>query len=257
MKIWIQSGSNFEKDARVSSYLKSLQQYARKIARPDTVVNINGIDAVLDRPDLYRLAGHIQSSSLIRNAWRAQQEGYDAFVQTCTLDPAAYEIREVLDIPAVFVLECSAHLACLLAPRFSFLTHNESLLLRITEKVREYGLGERMTPGACLNLSHKDFNLFGEKPAPYLDLLVQGGRKVIAQGANIILVSGNMISLFLAERGVREIDGVPVLDMFATALKFGEFMADLRKLAIVRSRKGLYAAPSKGELKAYLKYLGV
>ena len=255
MKMWIQSGSNFDKDARVIKYKNSLKEYAEKVARPDTAVSINGIDMVLDRPDLYHIAGHIQSSSLIRNARRAQEEGYDAYIQTCTLDPAAYEIREVLDIPTVFILECSIHLACLLAPKFSFLTHNEALLLRITEKVNEYRLSKRMTTGVFLNLSHKDFNRMYENPKPYLDTFIAGGRRVIEQGANIIMVSGTMMSLFLMEQGVREIDGVPILDMFATALKFGEFMADLRKVGIVRSKKGLYTAPSKEELGAYLKYL--
>ncbi|MFC1981471.1 aspartate/glutamate racemase family protein [Chloroflexota bacterium] len=256
MRIWLQSATALGKDPRVNSYEESIKTHALKVARHDTVVSIHGVDEVLGRPDLYHLAGHIESSWLIKKALQAEHDGYDAYVQVCTLDPATHAIREALHIPTVFVLESSVLLACSLAPTFSFLAHNESLLLRITEKVKEYGLASRMTPGGCLNLNHKDFNVMYQNPKPYLDALIEKGTEVVEKGAGIILVSGGMTNLFLLDHGIREIKGAPVLDQFGVAIKMGELMVDLTHIGVERSKQGLYLAPSKEELPAYLRYLG-
>ncbi len=257
MKIWLQSATALGKDPRVSSYEESIKKHAQKVARKSTTVSIHGVDEVLGRSDLYHLAGHIESSWLIQKAWQAEQEGYDAYVQVCTLDPAAHAIREVLQIPTVFVLASSVLLACSLAPTFSFLTHNESLLLRITDRVREYGFATRMTPGGCLNLSHKDFNDMYQNPKPYIDAFIEKGTEVVEKGAGIILVSGGMSNLFLLDNGINEIKGVPVLDQFGVAIKMGELMVDLKNIGVDRSKKGLYLAPSKEELPTYLRHLGI
>ncbi len=257
MRIWLQSAAALGKDPRVSSYVESIKKHVQKVARSSTTVSINGIDEVLGRSDLYHLAGHIESSWLIKKAWQAEQEGYDAYVQVCTLDPAAYAIREVLQIPTVFVLESSALLACSLAPTFSFLTHNEALLLRITDRVKEYGLASRMTPGGCLNLSHKDFNDMYKNPKPYVDAIIEKGTEVVERGAGIILVSGGMTNLFMLDQGIHEIAGVPILDQFGVAIKMAELMVDLKSIGVNRSRKGLYLSPPKEELPSYLRHLGI
>lgn len=257
MRIWVQSATAIGKDAQVDRYARSLKRNAQEAAKADTIVDVYGLGVAPPRPDKYHLAEHIQVSSLITNAKRAQEEGYDVFVVVCTLDPGFHELIEMLDIPVVFILESSVQLACLLAPRFSFLTHNKSLLLRIVEKVKQYGLQERMTPGAYVDLSHKDFNIMYENPTPYLEALIEKGKKVVEQGANIILVSGNPTNLFLLEHGVRDIDGIPILDACGAAIKFGEIMVDLKKMGIVRSKTGLYSKPSKEELSTLLTFFGI
>ena len=254
MRIWVQSAIAIGKDAQAGSYEKSLKRRTQEVARPDTIVDVHGIDVAPPGPDRYHLTEHIAISWIVKNARRAEKAGYDSFVVVCTLDPGFYELREMLDIPLVYILESSVQLACLLAPKFSFLTHNELLLLRVTEKVKQYGLGERMTPGACLDISVKDINTMYENPRPYLDALIEKGRKVIEQGANIILVSGNPVNLFLLDQGVREIDGVPILDVCGATVKFGEFMVDLKNIGIVRTKKGLYTTPSKEELATLLTF---
>ncbi len=252
MKIWIQSATAIGRDAQMDSYGQSLKRRAQEVVRADTIVDVYGVDVAPPRPDKYLLAKHIQVSGLIRNAMRAQEEGYDAFVMMCTLDPGYHELIETLNIPIVFILESSVQLACTLASKFAFLTHNKFLLVRILEKVKQYGLSERMTPGAYLDLSHKDFNAMYENPKPYLDALVEKGRRVVEQGAEIILVSGNPTNLFLFDHGVREIDGVPILDACGAVLKFGEFMVDLKNMGIIRSQNGLFIRPSKEELSTLL-----
>jgi len=257
MKIWVQSATAIGKDAEVASYDQSLRRHVREVVRSDTIVEVHGVDQAPPRPDKYLLSKLVQVSRIVMNARQAEKEGFDVFVVVCTLDPGFYEVRELLDIPVVFSLETSVLLACMLAPKFSFLTHNESLMLRIREKVKQYGLEERMTPGVYLDLSHKDFNNMYKNPKPYLDAFISNGRKVIEQGANIILVSGNPSHLFLLDHGVREIDGVPILDGCGASVKFGELMVDLKNIGIVRSKRGLYTAPSKEELSTLLKFLGM
>ena len=59
------------------------------------------------------------------------------------------------------------------------------------------------------------------------------------QHAAKILVPGfAALSVFLAEQGVREIDGVPVLDSQAAVIKVAEMAVDFRRLGMPKPRKG-------------------
>lgn len=255
MKIWIQSANAIGKDPEVRTYEQSLKRHVQEVISPGTVIDIHGVDVTPPKLDRYYLSQHIVVSDLVKKAGQAQEEGYDAFVVTGTCDPGLREIREMLDIPAVFILETSIHLACMFASKFGFLTHSEALLLRAMERVKEYGLRERMTPGRSLNLTHKDFSTMWANPQPYVDAFIDEGRKVVEQGANILLVSGNQSNLFLFYHGVREIDGVPIMDICGTVVKFAEFMVTLNKMGMGGGRKGIDTAPSKEEIVTLLSFL--
>ena len=252
MRIWVQSANAISKDAEVSTYEQSLKRHVQEVASPGTIVDVFGVDVTPPRLDSYHLSQYIVVSDLVRNAIRAQNDGYDAFVITGTCDPGYDEIREVLEIPAVFILETSIHLACLFSSNFGFLAHSKSLLLRVTDRTKKYGLGERMTPGRCLNLTHKDFSKMWENPKPYVDAFIEEGKKVIQQGANILIISGNQSSLFLLYQGVREIDGVPILDACGTVVKFAEFLVTSREMGVIKSKKRTDIAPSSEELAILL-----
>ena len=48
---------------------------------------------------------YLNEAQVIDNAIRAEREGYDAFCVGCTLDPGIAQIKEILDIPVVFLSE--------------------------------------------------------------------------------------------------------------------------------------------------------
>jgi allantoin racemase len=191
---------------------------------------------------------------MIKSVLHAEPEGYDAIAVINTFDHGYYEMREIVDLPVVFITESSLYLACQLAPTFAFVTHNQAMLLHVTELAKRYGAAERMVTGGCLNLTYDDFPKMYNDPAPYLAKFSETARQVIARGATILLVAGNPVNMFLIDQGMRHIDEVPILDCCSAVVKTAELMVDLHRLGIRRSRKGLYTAPLPEE-KAQLRKL--
>ena len=82
-----------------------------------------------DTPELRALAPdwatrvddlHLVTHETIKAALRAQAEGYDAFITNC-LDLGYSEIRELVDIPVVYMTQATVAWYGQLAPNFAFL----------------------------------------------------------------------------------------------------------------------------------------
>lgn len=250
MKIWMQSGSGLATDATTPygrRYEQSLTRHLQAVARPDTQLKAFGIDATPFGKDRYHAAYHRVVSLMIKSALRAEPQGYDAIAVVNTFDHGYYELREIVDLPVVFITESALYLACQLAPTFAFVTHNQAILLHVTELAKRYGVAGRLVSGSHLDLTYDDFPRMYNDPAPYLATFEAVARQVIARGATLILVAGNPVNMFLLDQGVRDIDGTPILDCCTAVVKTAELMVDLHRLGIRRSQKGLFTAPSAAE----------
>jgi Asp/Glu/hydantoin racemase len=257
MKIWLQSGTPLSADTGSASgrlYEQSLARHLDSVARPGTELRTVGTDGTAFGADRYHASLHVVAGLVIRSALRAEAQGFDAVAVINTFDHGYYELRELLGIPVVFITESSVYLACQLAPTFSFVTHNAAMLLHIGALATRYGVAGRMAPGASLGLTYEDFPQLYEKPGLYIDRFAAAARETIARGAACLMVAGNPLNMFLIDQGVREVDGVPILDCCTAAIKTAEMLADLHKLGIRRSAKGLFAAP-EGEAREKVRKL--
>ena len=63
MKIWVQSGSGLTKDAKTagygSQYEQSLNKHFQKVARPDTTVDVFGVEGTPPGKDRYHSSTHL------------------------------------------------------------------------------------------------------------------------------------------------------------------------------------------------------
>lgn len=232
-RIWAQSCSA-EGDPVWSVYQESVRRHARRIARPGTEVEFHGVATTFPGIDHLGSAEHLATFQVVRNAIQAEEQGHAAFVMISTIDAGRREVRELTDLPAVFITECAVHLACQLAGKFGFLTHNPMILDRMQRLAGDYGLGARIVEGACLDLTYRDFRSMYEDPEPVVAAFEREARKAIARGAGILLPAGNPVNMFLVDHGVREIEGIPVLDSFGAAISAAEMLADLHRLGITR-----------------------
>lgn len=256
MKIWCQSCAAVGREPLWAGYDKALAKHVKEVASPGTVVDLHGVTATAPGIDRYHFAEHIETMEVVKNAMQAEKEGYDAFVMVSTIDAGYYEVREVVSMPATFITEAALHQACQLAPRFAFFTHHSGLLLRVEEMARRYGLAGRMVPGGSLGVSYTQFHDMYRNPAKYIDMVKETGRKLAAQGADILVPAGNPFNMYLVEQGVTEIDGAPILDVCAVAIMTAEVMVRLRQRGINRSRRGVFFAPSPQELEVARQLYG-
>lgn len=251
MKIWLQSGSALAADSSTPYgrfYEESLARHLESVARPSTQLETFGIDGTPYGKDRYHTAFHRSVTLMLQSVMRAEPEGFDAVAVINTFDHGYYEMREVLRIPVVFITESALYLACQLAPRVGFVTHNEAMLLHATALAQRYGFGGRLAEGGFLGLTYEDFPKMYKDPAPYLAAFEDMARQVAARGADMLLVAGNPLNMFLVEQGLREVGGVPILDCCAAVVKTAEMMVDLDRLGIRRSGRGLFTSPPDEDL---------
>ena len=253
MKIWVQSCAPLG-DATRSDYQQALKRQAQGIIRPDTVVEFHGMSAQIPGMPTSHTGEQACGWQSVRNAIQAEQEGYDAFVMASMFDSGYYGIREMVDIPVVFITEASLHIALMLAHKFAFLSINPMIVLRFAEQVKRYGLAERLVHGGYINMSYaNDFPKMFKDPAPYIDIITKAVEEIVARGADIILPGPVPISAFLVEQGIREINGARILDVSGCALKMAEMMVDLHANGLTRSKHGLFTAPPKELMPALRK----
>lgn len=259
MKIWYQA---YNVSARVDPawryFEEACKRYVPKTARPDTEIHFSAVERRAPKMTLSKYIQYMHVGQVIESAIRAEREGFDAFVLGGMRDLGYAELREAVDIPVVFMGETSYLLACLLAPKFSLLHTDEVPLQDATALIKKYGLEDRCLPGVHIGYSHTDLIAACESaPERLIEEVKVAGRTAIKHGCGILVTGFAALSVFLAEQGVREIDGVPILDSQAAVIKAAEMMVDFRRLGIPKPRKGPLSDVTKEDIQIARKRYGL
>ena len=227
--IWIQSCSA-ESDAGIwGTYQASVRRHAREVVRKGLEVEFHGISRTYPGIDYVDSAIQLATLEVVRNAIRAEQAGYAAFAFISTNDAGNREVRELTAIPSAFIAEVASRHAAGLGGRFAFLTHNPGSLRKMEElAAARFGLGAQLVAGASADFTYNDFAGMYADPAPVLDRLRQEARGAIARGARVLVPAGGPLNMFLVDQGLREIDGVPLVDIHGVTFKEAERLADLK-----------------------------
>lgn len=224
------------------------------MARPDTKVDIYGVEKMSPKMTESDYIQFMHLSQVIENALLSERKGYDAFCLGGTLDLGGSILREVLDIPVAFIFESSLYQACLLGTRFAIIGLNEAMLQKQMGLVRGYGLESRMAPSEHLKWTMTDFLEFMEKdPQRVVDSFTETAKRAIEQGAGALIPGFGPLGVFLAERGLHEIEEFPIVDIIASVIKTAEVLVDLAKMGSKRNRKGFGSSATKEELMAARK----
>ena len=246
MRIWYQSSTSMGSDPKWVPYQESLKRHVQKVARPDTSVEVHGVKVSHPLMERSGYAKYLNQGQIIDNAITAEREGYDVFCVGCTLDPGYYEVREVVSIPVAFLAESCFHLASILADKFSLLAHGERTYIALRQKMRHYGVEERFIPSRVFSISMPDLiNGFGN-PKPVIDVVEEAGREAAGNGVGMFVPACNILNMVLVDAGLREIDGVPILDTAGALVKVAELMFDLKEIGVSRSKTGPFT-PLQGE----------
>ena len=238
MRIWCQRAGGISSDPMWKDFDLGLRKHARTVGRPDTVVDQYSQESSIVGIDQYRASLNVAIVQSIKTAIRAEREGYDAFLMVSTADAGFYEIREVVDIPVVFMLENTLHFASMFSPTFAFIAHGDRILTLLTQKAKEYGLAENLTPSGHLGLTYKDWENLYAHPEQYMDAVTKKAKEIAANGARLLIPVALPFSIWCVQQGIREIAGVPLLDGYGCAVKMTELMVDLKKLGITRNKYG-------------------
>ncbi|TCT05005.1 aspartate/glutamate racemase family protein [Aquabacter spiritensis] len=174
--------------------------------------------------------------------------GYDAVVMANSLDTGIVELREILDIPVVSLLETACFWACTLGMRFALVVPHPKMAPRYRRCVEGYGLAARLAGIEAIaedDLSDLDA-AFADRARgdAQTAACLAACRRGIEAGADVVIPAGPH-AMLLAQRGLFALGPVPLLDGYGLAAKIAETAVGIhRRTGVCVSRSGLYRGPS-------------
>ncbi len=250
MKIWYQSTLNFDLHP---NYGAALRRHFDKVASPGTEVLVKGrsraagshlpVHDVIGSPVMYH---SIVGTAFIEAVMQAEAEGCDAFVAASFSEPILNELRSLASIPVISMTEATYTAGCAVAQKIGFVTLNKAVVPFINKSISLHKWGPRISgvhlvPG---NISEPDLEHKFDQPQEFLDFLIEGIREAIAAGAEVIIPAAGVLGVMAAENGLREVDGVPIVDPIATPVLYAELAIRLREQTGLMTSRAAYRQPS-------------
>ncbi len=233
----------------------SIAETAERAARPGTE-----IEAVSPPWGPASIEGHAEEelaavATLQLVAERASE--FDGVAIACYGDPGLYAARELSPVPVVGIAEASMLAACTVAHTFSIVTVLDRTAPLISDVVRRYGLESRCASVCTTGLAVLDIER--DPAAAERAIIAESSLALEEDGAEAICLG--CAGMGPLDRAVAAaLDGVPVLDGVATAVKALEGLVDL---GLGTSRRAAFQAPAPKELigdepllESFRPYLG-
>jgi allantoin racemase len=208
----------------------------------------------------YRFLEYHDTKEVIFNAMRAEREGYDAFLIGNISDAGLREAREAVNIPVLGMCETSLHIACMMGANFALVAISPKWTPRLIENVQRYGLERRLVGVEPMSTSPLDLKRCFVEPA-HLKYIVEqfnerAGR-LLEKGAEVVIPAGGDVIVLLADAGIFEVGGAPILNGIVELVKMGELAVKLkRKTGRFTSKRGGYSAPSGEFLERIRQFYG-
>lgn len=248
MKIWYQSASAYGYEPVWDDYGRTVLAQCRAVLRPDTEIQLHGIQVMVRDVENWRGLGYFQNVQTLNNMRLAEEQGYDAFVIGCTLDVGLYEGRSLLDMPVIGISEAAYHLAMTMGRQFAVVTSSSAFCEVYGEQVVRYGVDRRYLPGPYIvEASEEEIATSLGQPGPLLDKFIATAQRAVRDGASVIVPGPAFLSTLAHRAGITSIEGAPVLDTIAVAAKTAEMQIDLWRAGLRPSRRiGVFQRPQGG-----------
>ena len=251
VRIWYQS---FVHPKEQAPYIERLQAFLDRAARPGTKFEVHG----LDPPDrhFHPLTEFRCAAQTIRNALEAERAGYDAFVIGHFQEPGLLQIRGAVDIPVVGLGEASMLAAMSMGGRLGLVTIDAAFIDWHERQVIAHGFTQRVAGIRAIKMDLPGFMRAFTDDAIYAQVradFIEQVRPLIAAGAEVIIPAGGLPMLLFSREAPFVVEGVPVLNGIAVAVKAAEMALELRDLTgSIVSRRGTYAKASAACVEEYL-----
>lgn len=251
IQIWYQSSVAIGKNPAFKPYEEAIARNVAQVVRPDTTVDIHGVDRMSAHYERSEYARYLNGISIARAAMRAEALGYDAIAVGCYTDPCVDEVRDSVRIPSLYMMQTSMHAACMFGRRFAFVSYSAANLRKMRLLAERYGLVDRLAGAGRFEAELARSDEWFSAPATILARFTEEAERCVAAGADVIIPTCGVLTQVLRENGVREVAGAMVLDGCSMLLKLTEAMVELRRAVGLRSGRGISAGVLKEIEDAY------
>lgn len=247
IRIWNQS---FTHPQETGVYHRKLTAYLQGVAREGCTVDVKGMDPPSRKSRITELRCGVE---VVRNAVRAEKEGYDAFIVGHFQDAALWEARAAVDIPVIGLGESSMLHACLLGRKIGLITIDPLFIPIHEEQIERYGLQHRVKEVVAVKSGSADYEKAFADPEfaktvrqKYVDKILP----LAGRGVEVIIPAGGLPLMLLAEDKALDTGGAIILNGLAVAVKAAEMAVDLRRtVGMETSRASTFIKPSEAALK--------
>lgn len=253
VKIWYQS---FVDPSQQAAYFRDLGQALQGTADPGVQFDLHGIDP----PDLelHRLTEFRCSRQVVRNAFAAQQQGYDAVAIGHFQDGGLYEARAAVEIPVLSLGEASMLYACMRGRKIALVTINPVFIPILEEVVERYGLQGRVVAVKAITTDPALLVRAFTDPATY-DRVVQQFREqaqpLVDAGVEVIIPAGGLPALLFSRLRNFSVGQAVVLNCITVLTTRTQTAVKLRRLnGTQASRASTFALPSAKALREFLDH---
>jgi allantoin racemase len=192
---------------------------------PEILPGANVIADHVERQVAPALDHQLRAPGVIRKIIWAEQQGYDAVVQSNTFDPAVDAARQAVRIPVIGVFRASLHLAATLTEAIGVTVPLETHVSYAWQIVHRYHVQHLV----------KDIRAIGiyENAASRLDEIVARNVEVmrsIVDGTRagcLIPLGGALVPQLIEPQVIEKAVGVPVLNTNAIGIRFAELYVQL------------------------------
>lgn len=243
MKLWNQ---NFAALERLPAFAAAMKEHYARVGEPATRVDLYGLDPAAYRTDYpgsdirYQYLQRLHSLQFVRNARRAEREGYDGFMLTNLPEPMLDEIRSVVDIPVVGYCEAALHVGGMLGRRIAILAMISQLVPLYEQHVVRHGYSNKVWGVTPLGMTFEQIVAGFESPAPVVEHFTTLVRSLAKQGVDVVIPGEAPVAAVLAHAGLWRVDDVPLVDALGATLKTAEMMVTLRQRSAMRVARAGY-----------------
>lgn len=216
------------------SYTEIITRNFDKVKRPDTEI-VHKYVAHLRRASdtVFALPILLNKVDVIQRIVEAEAEGADGVMVACSGDPGVIEGRTLVDFPVVGPMEAALHIAATYGKKIGIVTVADPSWAEYCGTIADNcGLTGRIAGVQPISIpSAIAFTEGFEKPEPVRDAILAAARKLVANGANTIVLGSAGLSVMASATGLSQVPefGVPIFDTLSTGLKMTELRVDLHK----------------------------
>jgi allantoin racemase len=158
--------------------------------------------------------------ALIKKIFWAQEQGYDAVIQSNTFDPAVEPSRGAVRIPVIGLFRTAIHTATMLADRVGLTVPLEGHVPYTWRILRTYGMQHFVSDIKPIGIYGADLQT---RKGELLGRTVEIMRGLVDDGAELILPLGGALFPYTVDPADLEKEvGVPVLNTKAIGIRFAE-----------------------------------
>jgi len=225
-------GSNVKKPhydvERIGALLNGYASPGTKveIGFPDDFEGAHILDAIGSQSALNGLHHMMETPAIVRKIFWAEQNGYDAVIQSNTFDPGVEGGRLSVGIPVIGLLRTAMHFGLNLADRIGITVPLATHVPYTWRILRSYGLERFVTGIEPIGVYGSDIK---SRKAEIFDVTVGLIRSLVDDtGAEIILpLGGALIPYVVDPVELQNASGVQVLNTKAIGIRFAETCVSL------------------------------